>query len=142
MRTLVQYRPRSYSLSEDLDRLFGSFFDEDFSLSCSHPRVDIREEEGRYILEAELPGLTEKDIDIKVDDNLLQISTKEDAKKEETKKGYLIRERRTSRYHRSFVLPSDVDREKVDASFVGGLLTLTIPKAESAKPRQIEVKKA
>ena len=143
MKTLVRYRPTAASLFDDLDRVFGNFFNEDSSLSRTYPRVDIKEDDGSYVLEAELPGLTEKDVEVKVEDNLLQISSGRSEKSERKEKnGYLVRERRNDSYHRSFVLPREADREKIEASFKNGLLTLTIPKTESAKPKQIEVKKA
>ena len=144
MRTLVKYRPYGLSLFNDMDRVFRGFFDNDIRLTDSTLRVDIREEEDAYLLEAELPGLTEKDIEVKVENDLLQISSrkeeKEEEAKEEQKKGYLVRERRSSSYHRSFVLPKDTDREKIEASFNSGLLTLSIPKTAASKARQIEVK--
>jgi HSP20 family molecular chaperone IbpA len=125
-----------------MDRIFHSFFDEDTGLNTNLPRVDVREEENSYVLEAELPGTTEKDIDVKVENDLLQISTEKEEEKEEKNKGYLMREIRSASYHRSFVLPKDTDREKIEANFKNGLLTLTIPKTEVVKPRQIEVKNA
>ena len=146
MNTLVRYRPTGVSLFDDLDRVFGNVFNEDYSLSRTYPRVDIREDDGNYVLEAELPGLTEKDIEVKVEDNLLQISSGDSDKSDKSEKkegnGYLVRERRSASFHRSFVLPREADREKIEAGFKNGLLTLTIPKTESAKPKQIEVKKA
>ena len=142
MRNLVKYRPYTLSLFDDMDRIFHSFLDEDTGLNTNLPRVDVRDEENSYVLEAELPGTTEKDIDVKVENDLLQISTKKEEEKEEKNKGYLMRERRSASYHRSFVLPKDTDREKIEANFKNGLLTLTIPKTEVAKPRQIEVKNA
>jgi HSP20 family molecular chaperone IbpA len=142
MRSLIKYRPYGLGLFDDMDRVFRSFFDEDVLSSGSRLNVDVREEENSYILEAELPGLSEKDIDVKVENDLLHISTRKEEKKEEKSDGYLLKERRSSSYHRSFVLPKDVDREKIDANFANGLLTLSIPKVEAAKARQIEVKKA
>jgi HSP20 family protein len=142
MRSLMTYRPRGLSLFDEMDRVFHSLTHDDSDLSYGEPRVDIRESENGYVLEAELPGLTEKDVDVKVEDNLLQISTKKNEKKEEKKNGYLMRERRFASYSRSFVLPREVKTEGIEASFKNGLLTLNIPKSEEAKPKQIEVKQA
>jgi len=142
MRSLINYRPYGLGVFEDMDRVFRSLFDEDFLSNGSRLTVDVREEEDSYVLEAELPGLSEKDIDVKVDNGLLHISAGKEEKKEQKSEGYLLKERRSSSYHRTFVLPKDVDREKIDANFTNGLLTLSIPKVEAAKPRQIEVKKA
>ena len=140
MRNLVTYTPHRLSLFDDMDRLFHNFFD-DAPLSRI-PTVDVREEEGRYLLEAELPGLTEKDIEVKVEENLLTISSVKEEKKEEKKDGYLMKERRSSSFCRSFVLPRDAEKEKIEANFKNGLLTLEIPKTEKAKPRSIDIKMA
>ena len=133
MNTLVRYNPRSLDLFGNFDRLF------DFGRTSS-PRVDIREDDDKYLLEAELPGVTEKDIEVKVEDNLLTISSKYDESDKEEKNGYLVRERRFQSFSRCFVLPKDVDREKIDAQFKNGLLSLTLSKAPEAKPKKIEIK--
>ncbi len=143
MRSLVTYRPNGLSLFDEMDRVFDSLFNDLPSFNNRIPSVDVREEEGRYILEAELPGMTEKDIEVKVDENLLSISAnKMEEKKEEKKNGYLLKERRSSSFKRSFVLPKDADREKINASFKNGLLSLEIPKTEKAKPKLIKVKES
>ena len=133
MNTLVRYNPRALDVLGNFDRLF------DFGRTSS-PRVDIREDGDKYLLEAELPGATEKDIEVKVEDNLLTISSKHDENKKEEANGYLVRERRYQSYSRCFVLPKDVDREKIDAQFTNGLLTLTLNRAPEAKPKKIEIK--
>jgi HSP20 family protein len=93
-------------------------------------------------MEVELPGLTEKDVEVKLDNNLLTISSAKDEKKEEKKNGYVLRERRATRFSRSFVLPEAVDREKIAAEFKDGVLHLTFPKVPAAQPKTIEVKKS
>ncbi|MBA7614072.1 Small heat shock protein IbpB [subsurface metagenome] len=143
MRSLVTYRPNGVSLFDDLDRFFGSFFDAVPSRNCSRPSVDIKEEDNRYLLEVELPGMTEKDIEVKIEDNLLTISSRKvEEKKEERKNGYLLQERRSAFFSRSFVLPKEVDKEHVSANFKNGLLTLEILKLEKAQPKLIEVKES
>ena len=106
------------------------------------PAVDVRETESGYLMEVDLPGHTEKDVEVKLDNNLLTISSKKDEKHEEKKDGYLVKERRYASFSRSFVLPEEVDREKIDAQFKNGVLTLSFPKTPSAKPKLIEVKKS
>jgi len=133
MNTLVRYNPRALDVRGNFDRLF------DFGRTSS-PRVDIREDEDKYLLEAELPGATEKDIEVKVEDNLLTIASKHDESNKEEKNGYLVRERRYQSFSRCFVLPKDVNRDKIDAQFENGLLTLTLNKAPEAKPKKIEIK--
>lgn len=141
MRNMVLHNPGTrVRVWNDFDRLFDGVFDGNTRVSGRHlPSVDIRETEDNYLLEAELPGLTNKDIDVKVEDNLLSISTVKEEKKEEQKNGYLLRERRSGSFRRSFVLPKDADAGKIEAGFKDGILTLDIPKAEESKPRSIEV---
>lgn len=135
---LIRYEPKALDLF-NLDRVFDGFFDEDL-WTTSTPAVDVREEEGRYLMEVDLPGLTEKDIEVKLDSNLLTVSSRKEEKKEEKKNGYLIRERRSAGFARSFVLPEGVDREGIGAEFKNGVLNLSIPKVPAVQPRKIEVK--
>ena len=105
------------------------------------PAVDMRETEPSHSSwRSSFPGLTEKDVELKLDNNLLTISSAKDEKKEEKKNGYVLRERRTSRFSRSFVLPEGIEREKIVAEFKNGVLHLNFPKAPTAKPKTIEVK--
>ena len=140
MTSLVTYRPTS--ILAEMDRALDSMFDDNFfGTSAGNTRVDIREEEGRYVLEAEMPGVSEKELDVKVENDLLTLAAKSEAKREDNRNGYLLRERRAQSFHRSFVLPADVDREHIEANLENGLLVLQLPKTEASKPRQIEVKK-
>ncbi len=86
-------------------------------------------------MEVELPGLSEKDVEVKLDNNLLTISSNRDEKKEEKKNGYVLRERRASRFSRSFVLPEGVDREKIAAEFKNGILHLASRKSRRRSRR-------
>lgn len=140
--TRNERRNRGMSLLDDFDRLFENVFSNAPTLESSQtPVVDVREEKNKYILEAELPGMSEKDVDVHVEDNMLTIkSSKEESNEERDEEGYLVRERRSRSFSRSFVLPQDVDRDKVDARFRNGLLTLTMPKTAESKARQIQIK--
>ena len=135
-------RNRGMSLLEDFDRLFENVFTNVPTFEGGNvPMVDVREEEEQYILEAELPGMSEKDVDVRVEDNMLTLkSAKEEENEGRNDEGYLVRERRSRSFSRSFVLPKDVDRDKVEARFKNGLLTLTMPKSAESKARQIEIK--
>jgi HSP20 family protein len=108
--------------------------------ACDCPAVDIREENDRYILEANLPGLTEKDVEVRVEDNYLTLSSRKTNEKTEGGIKYLMRERGESFFERSFILPKDSDRDKIEAHFKNGVLTLSIGRAEALKPRLIDVK--
>ena len=152
MRNLVTYRPyRPYRPTvANFDRWFDSVF-ENWGLphpsgSGSHaltgPRVDVREKGDAYHLEAELPGLTEKDFTVNVEHNLLTIASEQERSDEREANGYVIRERRSGAFRRSFSLPEDVDADQISATFKDGLLTLTVPKGAKAQARQIAVESA
>ncbi|MFW5768432.1 MAG: Hsp20/alpha crystallin family protein [Spirochaetota bacterium] len=106
------------------------------------PAVDVKKEEDKYLVQADMPGLTAEDIDINVKDNSLVISSKKEEKKEESDEGYLLKERRSSSFRRAFELPGDADKDKIEAKFDNGLLTLHIPRTgeEKAGSKKIEVK--
>jgi HSP20 family protein len=134
---LVRYEPTTLSLLNSFDRLFDGIFDD---RGVSVPAVDVHETETGWNMEVDLPGMTEKDVEVKLDNNLLTISSRKEEKQEEKKNGYLLRERRSSSFCRSFVLPDEVDREKIEAAFANGVLSLSFSKLPSAQPKTIEVK--
>ncbi len=134
---LVRYEPTTLSLLNSFDRLFDGIFDD---RDVSVPAVDVRETENGWHMEVDLPGLSEKDVEVKLENKLLSISSRKEQKSEEKKNGYLLRERRASSFCRSFVLPDDVDREKIEAGFANGVLSLSFPKLPAAQPKTIEVK--
>ena len=106
------------------------------------PAVDIAESEKGYEIKAELPGMDEKAIEVKVTDGSLTITGEKQEEKEE--KDYYLQERRYGSFKRSFELPESVDPDKIEASFKKGVLTVILPKkAEAQKPaKKIEVKSA
>jgi HSP20 family protein len=138
---LIRYNPTTLGLADNVSRWFDDMF-VDFPTweSSRAPAVDVRETESDYLMEVDLPGRTEKDIEVKLDNNLLTISSRKQEKAEEKKNGYLMRERRETSFSRSFVLPDEVDREKIGAEFRNGVLHLSFPKVPAAKPKTIEVK--
>jgi HSP20 family protein len=142
-------------LFEDFDRGFWRFplgrpmFDiEPFSqreLSWgTTPAADIIEKDNAYEVIIELPGMDEKNIDVKLSDGCLTIKGEKQEDKEEKKKDYYLQERHFGSFERSFAVPEGVDADKIDASFKKGVLTLTLPKKpEAQKPaKKIEVKAA
>ena len=105
--------------------------------------VDISEEKERYLLEAELPGFAEKDVDIKVNDRVLTIaSSKEEEKKSERDGVWLIRERGVRTFRRSFSMPRDVDLDGIKAVFKDGLLSVTMPKRPEAREKTVQISRA
>ena len=137
---LVRYNPITLDLLDHASRWFDDHLVEPSLGRSTLPAVDVRETDSEYLMEVELPGLTEKEVEVKLDNNLLTISSSSHEKKEEKKNGYVMRERRSAHFSRSFVLPEGVDREKIDAEFKNGVLNLTFPKVPAAKPKNIEVK--
>jgi HSP20 family protein len=141
---LIRYQPAALDLMDNVSRWFDDMFVDFPTGRSSLPAVDVRETEAQYLMEVDLPGLSEKDIEVKLDNSLLTISSKKEEKmeenKEERKNGYLMRERRATSFCRSFVLPEEVDREKIGAEFKNGVLQLSFPKVPAAKPKTIEVK--
>jgi len=124
------------------NRSFDSFFGpwsgngEGASLT---PTVDVEEKEDAFLITAELPGVEEKNVQLTVEDGVLTISGHREASKEEKKEGAILRERSYGSFHRSFRLGRGVDAEKIEASYKNGVLSVTLPKAEAVKPRQIPV---
>jgi HSP20 family protein len=137
---LVRYNPNSLDLLDNVSSWFDDFFAAPTFGRNTLPAVDVQENDSEYLMEVELPGLSEKDVEVKLDNNLLTISSSKNEKKEEKKNGYILRERSASQFSRSFVLPEAVDREKIGAEFKNGVLHLTFPKVPAAKPKTIEVK--
>ncbi len=103
------------------------------------PSVDIYETDDELVLKSDLPGVELKDIDVRVENQTLTIAGERDFEKKDTAKGYHRIERSYGSFLRSFAVPSAFDTEKVGAEFKNGVLTVTLPKKEAAKPRQIKV---
>ena len=129
----------------EIDRLF-----EDFGRSFwqpsrrSFPAVDVVESESAYEIKAEMPGMDEKNIEVKVANGNLTIKGEKQEEKEEKKKDYYLRERKFGSFERSFSIPEGVDTDKIEAAFKNGVLNVTLPKKpEAQKPaKNIEVKAA
>ncbi len=139
---LIRYNPNALDLL-NVDRFFDDMLDSSFfGHPLARPAVDVRETEEAYLMDIDLPGLTEKDVEVKLDNTLLTISSRTEENTQEKKNGYLLKERRASGFRRSFVLPDEVDRDKISANFTNGVLSLSFPKVPAAKPRTSQVRKA
>jgi HSP20 family molecular chaperone IbpA len=103
------------------------------------PACDIEETDKAYLVHTELPGLEEKDIDVSLANGVLVISGEKKDERHEENANRVISERRYGSFQRSFKLPSSVKTDQVKASYKKGVLTIEIPKAEEAKPKQIKV---
>lgn len=103
------------------------------------PSVDIYETENELVLKADLPDVDLKDIDVRVENQTLSVSGERKFEKDETAKGYHRMERNYGRFTRSFAVPSSFDTEKIAADYKNGVLSVSLPKKEAAKPRQVKV---
>jgi HSP20 family protein len=144
--TLVKWTPRTslMNFNTDMDRWFDNFFGSDFKLNDDiseiTPVVNVEETENDFQISAELPGMEKNDIQISVENNVLSISGEKKQENETKGKNYHRVERSYGKFYRSFRIPTGVDINNVDASYKNGVLNLTLPKMEEAKPKQIEVK--
>jgi HSP20 family protein len=129
----------------EFDKLFDSVFGTMPGWSDRKPAVDIRATENEYILDADLPGFSEEQVDVRLENDLLVISARDEkdatGTDEATSQDYIVRERRMRSFHRSFALPKDANTGAIDATYRNGVLTLTIQKKAEAKPRQIQIKR-
>ena len=139
---LIRYSPSSLDLLDNVSTWFDDMLTGPVFGQSAVPAVDVKETDSEFLMEVELPGLSEKDVEVKLDNNLLTISSRKEDSKEEKKNGYIMRERRSASFSRSFVLPEGIDREKIAAEFKNGILNLSFPKTPAAKPKTIEVKKS
>src|SRR5271166_5141373 len=142
MTVLTRFEPfREFSTLQDrMNRLFRETYnegqDESLTTSSFAPAVDVYEDEHNVTLKIEVPGIDEKDIDIRLENNTLTVHGERKIEKEEN---YRRVERQYGSFTRTFTLPTTVDSEKVSASYDKGVLKITLPKKAEAKPKQIKV---
>jgi HSP20 family protein len=130
------------TLQEQVNRLFGNVLEhsgEASNLTSWAPAVDIYETEHELVVKADLPEVDPKDLDIRVENNLLTIRGERKFEKKVNEDNYLRVERAYGSFSRSFSLANTVNAEAIKADYQNGVLTLTIPKREEAKPKQIKV---
>ncbi len=123
--------------------VLSTFFD-DFPFARStdrglHPAVDILEKDGNLILRAELPGLNEKEVALKIEGNVLTLSGEKKLESEDKRDSYHRIERSYGAFSRSFTLPETAEREKISADYKNGVLTVTVPLKAEAKPRTVPI---
>lgn len=146
----------------NMNELFNTLFqamdeqmqnDDYYTTSTISPSVDISETKDAYTIEMDLPGKTEKDINIELDRNVLTISSAKEVVKETTDKEntettekpaepaakWLLKERRTSKFARRFTLPEDINAEQIAASFKNGVLNIIVPRKELEAPKKIAI---
>jgi len=144
MRTITRWEPFRgvNTLQDQFNRLFNDVFDrkgEESSLTAWAPAVDIYETELELVVKADLPEVDPKDLEIRVENNILTIRGERKFEKKVNEDNYLRVERAYGSFARSFTLANTVNSDAIKADYQNGALTLTIPKREEAKPKQIKV---
>ena len=144
MRTLTRWEPfhGAVSLQDQVHRLFNDVFErkaDESSLTAWAPSVDIYETEQELVVKADLPEVDPKDLDIRVENNILTIRGERKFEKKVNEENYLRVERAYGSFARSFTLANTENSEAIKADYQNGVLTLSIPKREEAKPKQIKV---
>src|SRR6266850_8506533 len=144
MRTLTRWEPfrGATSLQDQINRVFKDVLErtgEESSLTAWAPAVDIYETEHELVVKADLPDIDPKDLDIRVENNILTIRGERKFEKQVNEDKYLRVERSYGSFARSFTLANTVNAEAIKADYQDGVLTLSIPKKEEAKPKQIKV---
>ena len=134
------------TIQDRMNRIFQDAFrgapgsEEDWALGGSWaPPVDIYEQEGNLVLKAELPGIDPKNVDVRVENNVLTLQGERKFESEVKREEYHRVERAYGTFSRSFTLPNVVDTGSIKAEFKDGVLRVTMPKREEAKPKQISI---
>jgi HSP20 family protein len=131
------------SLQQEMNRLFGSFFDSPSSSANGSarwvPPMDLIETEQDYVLRADLPGVHEQDVQIEFEDNVLTISGERKPDSDKPPEGFYRIERASGLFARSLVLPEGIDSGQIQASFDRGVLEIRIPRPEQRKPRRVAI---
>src|SRR5579864_3240208 len=146
MTLMTRYDPfREFSTMQDrMNRLFRESYspegpEEALTTTSFAPPVDIYEDEHNITLKVEVPGIEEKDIDVRIENNTLTVHGERKIEKEEKEENFRRVERQYGSFTRSFTLPSSVDPEQVTADYDKGVLKIWLAKKTEAKPKQIKV---
>src|SRR5947199_6804805 len=143
---LIRWEPvrELNTIQSEMNRLFNSFFESSSpangtSLRRWIPAMDLVETDDDFVLRADLPGLTEDDVNIELEDNVLTLSGERKSEREEKNEGYYRVERASGSFQRSLTLPEGVDPEGIKADFDKGVLEVRIPKPQQRKPRKVTI---
>jgi HSP20 family protein len=130
------------ALQNRMNTLFGNMNNENenpLTTASFVPAVDVYEDDKKVVLKLEVPGIEEKDLDIRVENHTLTVKGERKFEKEEKEENFHRIERRYGSFYRAFTLPSTVDTENVDAKYEAGVLKLELKKKPEAQPKQIRV---
>jgi len=145
--TIVRWDPAREldSLQGEMNRLFSSFFDAPSRAGDGAaarrwvPAMDLVETGNDFVLRADLPGISESDVSVELENNVLTIAGERKAEHEEQQEGYYRLERATGGFARTLTLPEGVNADAVQANFDKGVLEVRIPKPEQTKPRRVQI---
>ena len=130
-------------MDEVMNRLWrGQFRDGFGGIDKWAVPLDVVEDDDKIIVRATLPGVKPEDINVTLENEVLTISAETKTETEEREENYLVRERRTGKFHRTLRLPDTVDSEKVDTKYENGIVEITFPKAEAKKARRLSIEAA
>ena len=143
--TLIKWQPKPMNAFDDMDTMIHSFFNTDWNFPVRDtrnwsPAVDVKETDNSFVLTADLPGLTKKDIKVNVANGKLSISGERTYETDQENDNYHYRERRFGTFDRSFKLPDTVDEDNISASFKNGILSIQLPKHEVEMPKDRLIK--
>jgi HSP20 family protein len=132
------------SLQNRVNSLFRDFTEGESSMTTASfvPAVDIYEDAQKVVLKLEVPGIEEKDLDVRVENHTLTVKGERKFEKEEKEENFHRIERRYGSFYRAFTLPSTVDTESISANYNAGVLKLELKKKAEAQPKQIKINKA
>jgi HSP20 family protein len=143
---IIRWRPFRdvVSIQDEMNRLFDDFFGRpvartDWTEGMWNPSVDVSEDKDNVILRAEMPGMTKEDVKISIQDGVLTLKGEKKQEKVEKDKNYHRIERSYGSFCRSFQLPTSVKSDKVKATYKDGVLSITLPKSEEVKPKEIPI---
>jgi HSP20 family protein len=144
MSTITRWHPYGglTTFQEQMNRLLEDSFrgrTDESNMTTWAPAVDIYETENELVLKADLPDIDEKNLDIRVENNMLTIRGERQFEKKVSEDNYLRVERAYGSFSRSFALPNTVNAEAIQADYRNGVLTVTMPKRAEAKPKQIKI---
>ena len=143
--TLIKWQPKPMNVFDDMDNMIHSFFNTDWNFPVRDtrnwsPAVDVKETDNSFVLTADIPGLTKKDIMVNVAHGKLSISGERSHETNQENDNYHYRERCFGTFDRSFNLPETVDEENISASFKNGILSIQLPKHEVEIPKDRLIK--
>jgi HSP20 family protein len=143
--TLIKWTPRPASIFDDMNKMISNVYENDWNFPVRSktnwsPEVDVKESDNSFTLTADIPGLTKKDVNLNVSDNILSISGERKVEDEKESGNFHYRERRYGSFSRTFNLPETVKEEDISASFKNGILIVELPKQEVALPKEREIK--